>query len=371
MALPVAKTNADLVITQLAAQQGKLFAIMPPQNDAEKKRLLETTFMVIRQKSLSGLSPESLLLAVYDILKTGLDPDPLKKLLWVYPRGGKACVDYQPGGYIELGRDAGLELITALLIYQNDKFQVSYQAGKEGYEYTPYYLPDGAKDPGKLIATMCSWIEPPGRQRVVTYPIAEILKLRDCSPAWNSKDGRVGPWVDWEERMIKAKTVRQTAKDNWPKTGRLAHAIYVSDMEDSPEGTRAPTVTEEMAAAGIELKPVPPASGEYKVRGKDVQAPPPTNLPAPEEVEEEKKNTTTETTANQPSSLKMAVLKAIREGEGITVGDILDSLSFEDIDPLPSESGVKRSLTRMVNNGEITEEGGRYYAAPEVNNATD
>ncbi len=358
--LTVAKTNADSVITQLAAQQGKLFAIMPPQNDAEKKRLIETAFTVIRQESLSKLSPDSLWLAIYDVLKTGLDPDPQKKLLWVYPRDGKACVDYSARGYIELGRKAGLEQIIALLIYENDEFQVSYRAGGESFEYTPYYL-HGAKDSGKLKATMCSWIEESGRQRVATYDIEEIYKLRDKSPAWNSPKGHKGPWAEWPERMIKAKTVRQTAKDFWPLTGELARAIHTSDMTDTSED-RAPILTQEMADIGIELKPVPPASGEYPVRGKDVQAPPPANLPVPEEVEEEKKITTTETTANQPSSLKMAVLKAIREGEGITVGDILDSLSFEDIDPLPSESGVKRSLTRMVNNGEITEKEGRYHA---------
>ena len=361
MALPVAKTNADSVIERLVVQQEKLFAIMPPQNDAEKKRLLETAFTVIRQESLSILSPESLWLAIYDVLKTGLDPDPQKKLLWVYPRDGKACVDYSSRGYIELGRKAGLEQIIALLIYENDEFRVSYRAGGESYEYTPYYF-HGAKDSGELKATMCSWIEESGRQRVATYDIAEIYKLRDKSPAWKSPKGHMGPWAEWPERMIKAKTVRQTAKDFWPLTGELARAIHTSDMADASED-RAPMLTQEMADIGIELKPVPPASGEYKVRGKDVQAPPPANLPSPEEAEEAKNITTTEAIASPPSLLKRAVLKAIKEGEGITVGDILDSLSFEEIDPLPSESGVKRSLTRMVNNGEIKEEGGHYYAA--------
>ena len=361
MALPAVKTNADSVIAQLTVQKDKLFAIMPPQNDKEKRRLLETAFTVIRQESLSILSPESLLLAIYDVLKTGLDPDPQKKLLWVYPRDGKACVDYSSRGYIELGRKAGLTQIIALLIYENDEFEVIYKAGHETFTYNPHYF-HGAKESGELKATMCSWIEPPvrpgevGRQRVVTYDIAEIYKLRDKSPAWNSPKGRRGPWAEWPERMVKAKTVRQTAKDNWPMTGELARAIHTSDMEDAGEDL-APVLTREMADLGIQLKPIPPASGEYKIRGKDVVAPPPANIPEPE-VEEKKEVPAT----NQPSALKTAVLKAIREGNGITVGDILDHLSIAGLEQLPGESGVKRSLTRMVNNGEITEEGGRYYA---------
>lgn len=365
---------AEIVALDMASKLPALAKLSPVSSQADLKRMHEVCMVVFRNDTkLRGLTAGAIWMGVYDIFKLGLDPDPTKKCIWIFPRDGKCVVDIAPEGYKELARAAGITGIAYHIVHEGDLFEQEESSDGQWYKYKEAWTIGAVK--GKAVGAYCAWIDPNGTKRVVTYPIEDLYKLRDSSLTYRSdqsKGNSYSPWTSWPERMLLAKVIRQTAKDHWPKTASLANAITASDGADAgftPDVERARV--NEMRSAGLPVtfgNELPPAGIHQQGSGRQ-QLDPSMELP-PQQQEQNQQQS--QSNSPSPSSdlfggqqqkteqdqqqaieeLKNVVYNACNSEAGVTMDQILDEIAIA-IPSAPSESVINETIANLIDDGYI------------------
>lgn len=168
---------------------------------------------------------ESLKSAIVNLSACNLSLNPVLKLAYLVPRGGKVCLDISYVGLMKLATDSGSILfVQALIVREQDKFSLNGYGQAPTHEYNPF-----ATDRGDIVGAYTVAKTSTGEFLTEVMTIDAILDIRDRTEAYKSvKSGKSAscPWTTDLEEMLK-KTVIRRASKSWPKTDRLSSALNI------------------------------------------------------------------------------------------------------------------------------------------------
>lgn len=175
-------------------------------------------------------NPASLKSAIINLSACNLTLNPVLKLAYLVPRGGKVCLDISYMGLEKLATDSGSITFTkSRIVRQSDEFKLRGIDKEPTHEFNPF-----ATDRGDIIGAYNIAKTHDGDFLTEIMTIDEILDIRDRTEAYKSfKAGKSQscPWTTDLEEMLK-KTVTRRASKSWPKTDRLSQAINVLNEHD-------------------------------------------------------------------------------------------------------------------------------------------
>jgi len=222
-----------LILQTLNKWLPKIVTVAPDKATAERA-IMALGSMVRNNAALAKCTPNSILIAAYNIAKLGLNPDPQLGQVWVIPYKGVATVQVGYKGYISLVRNAGGMLEAAELIHENDDF--SYRIDEKGTHLTwkPWYLV-GKDDPGKIIGGFTILTTEVGTMARVV-PFWELERRRKLSQAVRS-NAKDSPWFVHPESMYLVATIRANAKLWALSTDSVQKAVTMDEAadEDRPQ----------------------------------------------------------------------------------------------------------------------------------------
>lgn len=268
----------------LINSEGKFLAIVG--NEATTKKELGFAAQILEGSAqLKACDPSSICNAVINVARTSITLNPVMKLAYLIPRGGKCVLDFSYIGLIKMLKDYGVvKFIDAFVVYEDEneagKFKIDNLENKIFHEpiiaksleeqskrkiygaYTRSILNDGTVVFGQFMA----W--------------REIEKRQQKSESRNSQ---YSPWQNWLEDMVKKTVIRRDFKfliagnpdeklqaaiqiedENNPLESSNGHVkkttnvVFMEDvevMEEEP-GNEPPT-TETVAETVPEVKPEP------------------------------------------------------------------------------------------------------------------
>ena len=179
----------------------------------------------------------SLKIAMYNLAAVGLSLNPVSKHAYLIPRRlgdqQRIVLDISYQGLVEIAMQSGaIVSCSCTLVHEKDM---------ETFQWVDNFTPP--KNPpnpflqakGRVVGGYCQAKLSDGSFLLYAMTIAEVYKRRDHSEMVK-RNGVSGPWLDWEEEMIKKTIVKQAAKW-WPTNGnlQLAEAQRVLN-EDNGEG---------------------------------------------------------------------------------------------------------------------------------------
>lgn len=297
---------------QALARQGQedamvesLTKLLPQHIDT--KRFIALALAVYRDPNLRECTNQSKMLALADCAKLGLIPDRNLGHVWLVPFRNRFQdtdgswktrleVTLIPGyqGYIELARRS--RMVTAVhtgLVRADDDFTWWIDEDGPHLRHTPL-----SADDAEIIKVYCIAKLTSGEPQLEVMTMAQVNKMRACSKA------KTGPWVDWDEEMIRKSSVRR-ARKYWPQSAELAQ---LGALDDFADGIVSRSQVDNMpASSGLAAAP----TGRL-----NLSAPAPD--PEPEPLEETPTGSTTEEPKNEKTNKKPASTKKPKKTEAKT-----------------------------------------------------
>jgi recombination protein RecT len=176
---------------------------MLPKHVNVERFLKSALLAVARDNKLQECTPLSLFTAVVNAAELGLDFTPAKGQAYLVKYGDKA--QFMPGyrGFIDLAKRTGdVARIEAHLVYENDKFDLSY-----GTDSKLVHVPELRKERGALIGAYAVANFKDGENQFEYMSKEQIDSIRKRSKAAQS-----GPWVTDYEEMARKTVVRRLFK---------------------------------------------------------------------------------------------------------------------------------------------------------------
>jgi recombination protein RecT len=212
-------------LTVLEGARAKLLRVSPLGADTgEARRCYEILLSQVKTPELAACEVRSIMLACYNVLKTGLNPDPQFGHIYMIPRAGKANVQLGYQGLMELARRSGkVNNIRAELVYDNDDFE--YETGLSvTLRHKPWWM-TGGKTSGELRCAYVVWTNCIGTQ-VHVVPRVTLDRRREASQMKSS-----GAWAKYTDSMYLKTAIRDAARF-WPLSPEMAHAIALDVAAD-------------------------------------------------------------------------------------------------------------------------------------------
>ena len=177
-------------------------------------------------------NPRSLKNAIVNIAAVGLTLNPVSQLAYLVPRTinkqPSVCLDISYKGLIRAATDSGSILwAQAYVVYEKDEFEVLGAGEKPIHKHNPF-----SKDRGKKVGAYVIVKTNTGDFLTTTMSIEEIYDIRNASEAY--KKG-FGPWLNFEDEMIKKTVVKRAAK-LWPRTSKVEQLEKAIDVINEHEG---------------------------------------------------------------------------------------------------------------------------------------
>ena len=112
----------------LLNSEGKFLAIVG--NEQSTKKELGFAAQVIEgSDKLRTCSPESIMNAVINVARTGITLNPVMKLAYLIPRGGKCVLDFSYVGLIKMLKDNNaIKFIDAFIVYEDELTNGGFKA---------------------------------------------------------------------------------------------------------------------------------------------------------------------------------------------------------------------------------------------------
>lgn len=180
----------------------------------------------------SNVAPESVLLAIYQSAKLGLEPDDALGHAHLVPfysnKTKKTYATLIPGyrGLIYLARRSGkVKDLKAFIVYEKDDFHYQIVDGKTDFTYSPSLEEDRGEP--KCGVCITEWVD--GKDpRIDVMPYYKIDKI---AKAQLTKTKNTGPWKTHRDEMDIKTVIRHTCKF-LPQTPELAKAVsYDESLE--------------------------------------------------------------------------------------------------------------------------------------------
>lgn len=220
----------------LAKAHGPIAQVLPKYLTADRLTAISLS-AASRNPQLLVCTPESVLKAVMDCAKLGLEPTGKYGGAYLIPYYNKNLGRYEAQmqtsyhGEMKLARRSGdVSTIRARLVYERDEFSISY-GDDERIEHSP----SQADDRGTIVGVYAIARMKDGELQREYLRISEVEKRRGRSKA---KD--LGPWVTDYEAMVKKTAIRALCN-------MLPMAVEYTDQVEQEEhvelGLDAPIVT--------------------------------------------------------------------------------------------------------------------------------
>jgi len=178
--------------------------------------------------NVANKNPNSVKLAMINVASTGLTLNPANAYAYLVPRDGAIVLDISYKGLIKIATDCGsIVWARAGIVYSDDRF-IYHGPAKE-----PEHVADVfKKERGEIIGAYCIAKTADGDVLTEAMSWEEIDKIRSKSDLYARK--KSGPWVEWQEQMIKKAVIKRASK-TWPYTERgerIAQAIEIANTSE-------------------------------------------------------------------------------------------------------------------------------------------
>lgn len=206
------------------------------KNAAKSGDLVRLALMASsRSPKLLVCSPESILRSLLDAEQLGIRPGGFMGRGFLVPRWNKNTktqeCHFDPGwrGLLDVAYRSGVvKKAESQVVYAKDHFRV-WRDPFTRIEHEPH---DVREDAGEIVAAYLALRLSSGEDFVELLRRSDIEKIRAASQAeW-------GPWVDWEEEMIRKSVTRRGLKYA-PFDDGLEQALAVSDAADTGQRMHA------------------------------------------------------------------------------------------------------------------------------------
>lgn len=203
--------------------RGQVLSALPPRMKGEKAvdYFCSGIYSTVRKNPdlVTKCKIDTLWRAAIEAAERGLRVD--NGEAWLVPYKGEVALQIGYKGAIKLAKQAGILMIDAQPVYENDHTFISLGTDPK-IEHRP-----AMGDRGKFLGVY-AWIrmsdgEPP---LIEWMPSEEIEKIRKSSPSANSP-----AWRTWYEEMARAKVLKRIAK-RVPAKDELDLALSLSDGDD-------------------------------------------------------------------------------------------------------------------------------------------
>lgn len=301
----------------LEARKGLLKTMIPNVGMNEEDFIRTVMHAIVKTPKLLECSRESLWLALSQAAQLGLKPGTATGDCHLQPnknkktdRQGNAYYETEATliigyrGYIALAKRSGqVGSIQAQLIYANDVYDVEYTRMDKPLIHKPVI----DRDPGKMIAAYCIWIE----KDSPSEPKVEIMRRDQIEPIRQKalRGKNFGPWVDNYDEMCR-KTVIRRAQKRWTlsEDDAMTRAEEITRTVEGDVSDGLVTAPDD-PFAGDPLPVVEPAADVKRrgARGAKARAAAALASPQPNDVAEQlRDDATPDVTASPVASTKTA-----------------------------------------------------------------
>ena len=188
-----------------------------------------------RNPSILKCSPKSIVLALYEASRLGLDLD-LSGSAYLVPYGDEARLIIGYKGLIQIAMRSGqLRKVESFVVRENDECKVE-QGTNPRIEHRPCVF----EDPGKPVAVYAVATFMNDTTQFTFMRWGDVLKVKNTSRASKS-----GPWVQFEGEMAKKTAIRRLCKLIPFKT--LANALSIEECAESNTPTPVAYELDDMA----------------------------------------------------------------------------------------------------------------------------
>jgi recombination protein RecT len=290
-------------------------------------------------KNGKGLHPMSVLNSVYSAGSMGLSFNPAAKEAYLVPFGAVCTLIPGYKGLMKLCKNAGMEKMSAKVIYNDDQFTFDEVDGEVNYSYTPSFN----EDRGHPICVLTVAYMDDGTKDIRVLPYHKVLKIKKAAKSKNI-------WNSYEEEMAMKTAIRKHC-NQLPQSfddPNLQQAIKIDEMFEAnkpiletPEALRDMEDDDYQEVVDSINNQDQPQSSKPEVNINDIQ-----EIEEATIVEEEKEEVKKDGETNTQKILKFVKiteeeLKAVVEAE----------LGFKNINKL-SQAKVSEILDYFMKDGE-------------------
>jgi recombination protein RecT len=252
----------------------KIVRTIPAQNAIIQRRFRDAAIAVAGDQLLARCDPGSVLRCIAQCARLGLVPDPVLKLVYLVPFGGKAQIVLGYGGLIDLATRADPSLrVTPGVVYDNDDY-ILEEGLTTVFKIVKRHWQKG-EEPGNPVFFYCVTQSRNAEPHLTIVPTTETDKLADKAregSLWKTKDGYISMGLKTPiRRAAKLWVINPERAD---EAARLREAVALDEGE-------APSIPDDFEGEEQAPAPVVP-TGNTKV-GAVRKAPAPT--PPPQQTE--------------------------------------------------------------------------------------
>lgn len=213
-----------------------------PEHMTPDRFMMQIKFALKKTPKLLECEPASLLESCLAAADLGLDPSGRLGSAWLIPFAGKVTLIPGYRGLIDLACRSGFVRSSgAWVVHEKDEW-------RERNGFTPLHIPyrprkrTDVQSPGDWFAAWARFKLPGGATESVVMPWAEIMAIRDKSPAVRTDikyKNKTSPWWEYEEEMAKKTVLRRGLKTqplsavvNTRALERLTRALELDDKNE-------------------------------------------------------------------------------------------------------------------------------------------
>ncbi len=224
-------------------------------------------------KNLANCNVDSVLQAGFEIVRAGLNPNPIFGQAYVVPYGKQAQLQIGYKGWIALGYRYGWKF-RAVAVYNCDKFDMQFNGLTDNYDFTPNWE-EREDDNGGWVHSNLKGVIVYAKDNIgneftefVSFKKLEKLRMqnefqtKEFTEKLTNKYGKLfdNLWYKWAEEMYKAKALKYVVT-RLPIQEEIITAGHIEDAEiaDTEEPAtkkenkrQNPLMTEEPQEADIE-----------------------------------------------------------------------------------------------------------------------
>lgn len=158
---------------------------------------------------LQKCDPLSIINAVTNIARTSITLNPVMRLAYLVPRGGKCVLDFSYMGMISLLKNNGnIKTINSYIVYEDEEFE--HDIVNNVIRHTPKYMLTEQEHNNRAVIGAYTVAKLPSNDVDYCFmPVWEIDKIKNTSKGVNSK---FSPWVTWKDEMIKKTVIKRHFK---------------------------------------------------------------------------------------------------------------------------------------------------------------
>lgn len=220
------------------------------KDETMQRQAMETSIAIANDPKLAKCTPESIVKAIMDTVRLGLDASMGINHTWLVPYKNSVQLQISAKGYVQLAYRAGW-LIKYSPVYKCDEFSFAITHEGEQMRYVPNYAKHNAKDKqwatNNLDGVIITAVDSKNRRMIEYISIDDIERLRLSSPnqiragKYTSERDKerilkklpVGIWEEWFSEMAIAKAVKKAVKKLPIGDKVILSAIELDDLAEA------------------------------------------------------------------------------------------------------------------------------------------